>query len=214
MAHPDLHIHLVWGRGFEHLISSAHILELARQCADTPSTLNKPPTLRYLKAEAKLKAGSAWRQLLHRYYNEHPHSPATRATAHWQPHSTSNLLKKLGHNRGISALTTQTILGKGPFPEYLSGINDTDVDTQCLCGATESRTHILTECPLTLPHCAAAWRTSPLQQEQDWFYPHTLRALTRLVSYLPLYGRTGIRQLSTGQDQPPDQWWYLLKLTN
>ncbi|PAV21535.1 reverse transcriptase from mobile element jockey [Pyrrhoderma noxium] len=113
LAHPDLHIRLVWGRGFEHLPTSSDTLDLARHCADTPSTLNKPPTLRYLKAEAKLKAGTAWRQLLQRYYNEHPHSSATRATARWQPHPTSNLLKKLGRNPNHS--------GQGTFPRIPVG---------------------------------------------------------------------------------------------
>ena len=42
---PDLRICLVWGRGFTHLIFSAHTTELACHCANTPSTLNISPTL-------------------------------------------------------------------------------------------------------------------------------------------------------------------------
>ena len=214
--HPDLCIRLIWGKGAGSQLSIEDTYSLAQQCSNNPDSqpLKASPTLRYLKAEAKLKAGTAWRKLLQRYYTEHPHSQATIATAQWSPHPTASYLKKLGRHRGTSALAAQTILGKGPFPTYLVGFGDEDIDPLCLCGAPESRKHLLEDCPLYLPHRAAAWRSTPPATETVWLRPSSLEALTRLISYLPNYGRSGLRKLSTGQDRPPDRWWHLLRLKN
>ena len=68
------------------------------------------------------------------------------------PRFVTTFLKKLGKNQSTLIFTVQTILDKSLFPTYLLGINDTEVDIQCLCSVSETYSYLLVNCFLTLLH--------------------------------------------------------------